>query len=277
MKNGKDEKRLTACGGIQPEVCDGTVELCGGVQPEVCGEMLEDCGGLPTAEDMGLVGAPRGVTEPMIEHPSDIVEMVFVLDKSGSMAGKESDTVGGFNSLIEEQRAFPGRALVSTVLFSTGMEILHDRIPIDEVKPLTESEYRVGGCTALLDAVGKTVEHIVRIRKYLRIEDIPARTVFVITTDGEENASRDYTAGQIKRLIEKYEGRGWEFMFLGAGIDAFASAERIGIKRKNTANYSVDDETDVMYGAVCDAVTSFRRHGSISESWSDGLTGGKRK
>lgn len=225
-------------------------------------EYLEDCG---------------GIAMPKVEEPCDIVEMVFVLDKSGSMAGKESDTVGGFNSLIEGQRGLSGRALVSTVLFSTGMEILHDRIPIEEVAPLTVSEYRVGGCTALLDAVGKTVEHIAMIRKYLRFEDVPARTVFVITTDGEENASREYSIKKVKGLIEKYEDRGWEFMFLGANIDAFASAQSIGIKRCNTASYSVEDETDVMYGAVCDAVTSFRRHGSISEGWSDGLSGKKNK
>lgn len=153
----------------------------------------------------------------------NMTELVFILDRSGSMAGLEKDTIGGFNAMIEKQRREPGRAMVTTVLFDNRMETIHDRLPLDRVPEMTEEQYYVLGCTALLDAVGETVEHIRTIHKYARPEDVPEKTVFVITTDGLENASSQYTYGRVRDLIEEQrESRGWEFLFLGANIDAVA-------------------------------------------------------
>jgi len=168
-------------------------------------------------------------------------EMVFILDRSGSMAGKESDTIGGFNSMIERQKKEPGKALVSTVLFDGVAEVLHDRMALGDIAPMTEKDYCVRGCTALLDAVGGAIRHIGNIHKYARKEDVPDKTVFVIFTDGMENASRLYSHAEVRRLIEAQKERfGWEFVFLGANIDAVASAERIGIDRRHTADFVCD-------------------------------------
>lgn len=218
-------------------------------------EYVEACGGIPT-----------------VELPNDITELVFILDKSGSMSGMEKDTVGGFNSMIERQKAESGKAFVTTVLFSSRMEIIHDRIPIEKVKPITEAQYRVGGSTALYDAIGRTVEHIDTIHRYIRPKDVPARTIFVITTDGEENASREFTLAKIKEMIESHKReREWTFMFLAANIDAFATAEGLGIGRGNAASYSVERETGAMYCRVSNAVASFRTRGCIDEDWAGDL------
>lgn len=148
-------------------------------------------------------------------------EMVFILDRSGSMAGLESDTIGGFNAMIEKQKKQPGKAYVSTVLFDTSTTVLHDRTDLNTVKPMTSDDYFAGGCTALLDAIGGAINHIGNIHKYARPEDIPAHTIFVITTDGLENASRRYSKSDIKRMIERQRSKyGWEFLFIGANIDA---------------------------------------------------------
>jgi uncharacterized protein YegL len=172
---------------------------------------------------------------------NDATELVFLLDRSGSMAGLEQDTIGGFNAMIRKQKEKEGACLVSTVLFDTECSVLHDRVPLEKVEPLTERDYSVGGCTALLDAVGGAIRHIASIHKYARPEDVPAHTVFAITTDGMENASHLYRRDEVRRMIsherEKYD---WEFLFLAANIDAEETAEAIGISRELALNYTAD-------------------------------------
>lgn len=188
-------------------------------------------------------------------------EVVFILDRSGSMSGFESDTVGGFNATLARQTEGEGEVLVTTVLFSTDMTFLHDRIPAREVKPLTVADYRVGGCTALLDAVGSTVSHIGNIHKYARPEDVPAHTVVVISTDGLENASHRYSKEKVKRMITRQiERYGWEFIFLGANMDAVEAAGEIGIRRERALDYRQDSEgIAASYGVMARAVASVRR------------------
>ena len=186
----------------------------------------------------------------------NLTEIVFILDRSGSMAGLERDTIGGFNSMIEKQRRQEGEAYISTVLFDNHSEVIHDRIPLEKVPQMTEKEYYVRGCTALLDAVGSAVRHIGNIHKYAREEDIPEKTIFVITTDGMENASRSYDYDRVKAMIqERTEKYGWEFLFLGANIDAAREAARFGIRPDRAADYHADSiGTEVLYGAVGDAL-----------------------
>ena len=172
---------------------------------------------------------------------NNTTELVFILDRSGSMSGFESDTIGGFNSILEKQKKTDGKCYVTTVLFDDKYEILHDRMDISEIKPMTADDYSVRGCTALLDAVGKSIRHIAKIHHYARPEDVPEKTLFVITTDGYENASRRYDADEVKRMVEhEKEKYGWEFIFLGADIDAVETAGRIGIDRSRAANYRKD-------------------------------------
>ena len=201
---------------------------------------------------------------------NNITELVFILDRSGSMGGLESDTIGGFNSMLAKQKKEEGTAYVSTVLFDHETEVLHDRVPIDKVAPMTDKDYTVRGCTALLDAIGKSVHHIGNIHKYARPEDVPSHTLFVITTDGMENASRTYSGKDIKRLIEKQQKRyGWEFLFIGANIDAIATAKSFGIDENRAVNYHADRQgTGVVYEAVCKAVSGMRRGKSLEPSWS---------
>lgn len=201
---------------------------------------------------------------------NNITELVFILDRSGSMGGLESDTIGGFNSMLAKQKKEEGTAYVSTVLFDHETEVLHDRVPIDKVAPMTDRDYTVRGCTALLDAIGKSVHHIGNIHKYARPEDVPSHTLFVITTDGMENASRAYSGKDIKRLIEKQQKRyGWEFLFIGANIDAIATAKSFGIDENRAVNYHADRQgTGVVYEAVCKAVSGMRRGKSLEPSWS---------
>ena len=172
---------------------------------------------------------------------NNLTEIVFILDRSGSMAGLESDTIGGFNSMIKKQQTeTEGNALVSTILFDHESIVLHDRIPLAEVKPLTEEDYQVRGMTALLDAVGDAVKHIRNVHKYAREEDRPQKTLFVITTDGMENASVNFSYKDIKKLIEQQKEVGWEFIFLGANIDAIEVAGHIGIDARRAVNYHAD-------------------------------------
>ena len=199
----------------------------------------------------------------------NLTELVFILDRSGSMAGLEGDTIGGFNAMIEKQRGEPGEAVISTVLFDNETEVIHDRIPLDRVPRLTEKEYYVRGCTALLDAVGGAIHHIGNVHKYAREEDRPEKTLFVITTDGLENASRRYTYDKVKAMIERQRERyGWEFLFLGANIDAAREAARFGIRADCAADYHADSMgTEAVYESVCEAVCQVRRSAPLAADW----------
>jgi len=199
----------------------------------------------------------------------NLTELVFILDRSGSMAGLEGDTIGGFNAMLEKQRKEPGEAVISTVLFDNETEVIHDRLPLDRVLALTEKEYYVRGCTALLDAVGGAIHHIGNVHKYAREEDRPEKTLFVITTDGLENASRRYTYDKVKAMIERQrEKYGWEFLFLGANIDAAREAARFGIRADCAADYHADSiGTEAVYESVCEAVCQVRRAAPLKASW----------
>ena len=199
----------------------------------------------------------------------NLTELVFILDRSGSMVGLEGDTIGGFNAMIEKQKREPGEALVSTVLFDNETQVIHDRLPLDRVSMMTEKEYFVRGCTALLDAVGGAIHHIGNIHKYAREEDRPEKTLVVITTDGMENASRRYDYDKVKRMIRRQKEKyGWEFLFLGANIDAAREAARFGIDADRAANYHADPVgTGVIYEAVNETVCSFRASRPMAASW----------
>lgn len=189
-----------------------------------------------------------------------LTEMVFILDRSGSMAGLEGDTIGGFNAMVKKQKLEPGEALVSTVLFSTDHRVVHDRVNVQDVAPLTERDYTVGGCTALIDAIGRAIHHIGNVHKYIRPEDVPEHTIFVITTDGMENASRTYSSEKVKEMIQqRQEKDGWQFLFLGANIDAVETAGRFGIRREQAVNYHADTQgTALVYESVSQAVSDVR-------------------
>lgn len=189
-----------------------------------------------------------------------MTELVFILDRSGSMSGLEKDTIGGFNSMLEKQRKEPGDAVISTVLFDNEMTVVHDRVPIDKVRPMTEEDYFVRGCTALLDAVGGAIHHIGNVHKDARKEDVPEKTLFIITTDGMENASCKYSYSRVKKMIQREKEKyGWEFLFLGANIDAAAEAERFGIGADMAANYHCDSSgTGLNYEVLNEAISSVR-------------------
>ena len=195
-----------------------------------------------------------------------LTEIVFILDRSGSMSGLETDTIGGFNSLIEKQREEEGEAYISTILFDDVSEVLYDRKELNQIQPLTKKDYYVRGCTALLDAVGGAIHHIGNVHKYARDEDRPEKTLFIITTDGQENSSKRYSYKQVKHMVERQKERyGWEFLFLGANIDAAAEAERFGIRRERAVNYLADSEgTAVNYRALSKAVSKVRRCASFA-------------
>ncbi len=200
-----------------------------------------------------------------------LTEMVFILDRSGSMSGLEKDTIGGFNAMIKKQKGEAGEALVSTLLFDNQVQLLHDRLDIGKVPLMTEKDYSVRGCTALLDSVGGAVQHIAMIHKYSRKEDIPEHTVFVITTDGMENASHRYSAEEVKRMIEKEKTKyGWEFLFLGANIEAVETAGRLGIDEDRAANYVADGPgTSLNYRAMDKAISSLRCGAALSGEWKE--------
>ena len=201
---------------------------------------------------------------------NNITELVFILDRSGSMSGLEGDTIGGFNSLIEKQKKQDGECFVTTVLFDNELETIHDRAELCEIKPMTEDDYTVRGCTALIDAIGSTIEHIERIHKYARAEDVPEHTMFVIMTDGLENASRKFSSKKVKKMIERRkEADGWEFLFIGANIDAVETAADFGIGRERAVNYHADKRgTSVVYETVAKAVGAVRASKPLAESWS---------
>ena len=200
---------------------------------------------------------------------NNVTELVFILDRSGSMAGLESDTIGGFNALLKKQKQEDGDCFVSTVLFDNRCEVLHDRVPLEKVKPLTDKDYTVRGCTALIDALGGAIHHIGNIHKYARPEDVPAHTLFVITTDGMENASRRYTADEVRKTVERQKEKyGWEFLFIGANIDAVETAGRYGISADRAANYNADEKgTGILYAAVSETVANVRANRAVGDDW----------
>jgi len=204
---------------------------------------------------------------------NNITELVFILDRSGSMQGLESDTIGGFNSMIEKQKKQDGACYVSTVLFDDESEVLHDRVKLEDVPKMTDNDYTVRGCTALLDAVGGAIRHIGNIHKYARSEDVPEHTMFVITTDGMENASHHYDATAVKKMIERQKEKyGWEFLFIGANIDAVETAACYGIDKDRAVNYYADGEgTHILYESVAKAVCNVRANTPLGADWSDEL------
>lgn len=200
---------------------------------------------------------------------NNVTELVFILDKSGSMYSLTEDTIGGFNSLIAKQRGQEGECLVSAVLFSSESSVLYDRVPLEKIPEMTRKDYVAQGCTALIDAIGDAVHHIGNIYKYARAEDVPAHTVFVIITDGMENASQRYSAGQVREMIGKKKAEGWEFLFIGANIDAVETAAHFGIDRDRAVDYCADKQgTKVIYNALAESVSCLRAEKKLSEEWS---------
>ena len=208
-----------------------------------------------------------------------MTELVFILDRSGSMSGLEKDTIGGFNYMIEKQKREDGQALVSTVLFDNESVVIHDRLPLDRVPPLTEEEYYTRGCTALLDAVGGAIHHIGNVHKYARKEDVPEKTLFIITTDGYENASRRYDYEKVRHMIQhEKEKYGWEFLFLGANIDAAAEAKRFGIDADRAVTYKCDAAgTALNYDVISEAVCHVRASRPLDAGWKSRIDEDVRK
>jgi len=202
-----------------------------------------------------------------------LTEIVFILDKSGSMSGLESDTIGGYNSFLKKQQESEGEAFVSTVFFDNFSTVIHDRVDIKKVEPLTDKEYVPGGCTALLDAIGGGISHIGNIHKYAREEDVPEKTVFVIITDGMENASREYNYDKVKNMLERQKEKyNWEFMFLGANIDAVTEAAKIGINSDRAVRYECDRAgTMLNFETVAESVDFIRRSVEVPENWADSI------
>ena len=208
----------------------------------------------------------------------NLTELVFILDRSGSMSSLKSDTVGGFNSMLEKQKKNEGEALVTTVLFNNEIAYVHDRAGISSVRPMTDDDYVPAGTTALIDAIGETVRHISDIHKYAREEDIPEHTMFIITTDGLENASHRFSSDEVKKMIGEKKEEGWEFLFLGANIDAVETAKRFGISEDRAVTYLSDKEgTALNYEVMSDAVTSMRANASINASWKERIMADKKK
>ncbi|WP_276676203.1 vWA domain-containing protein [Selenomonas artemidis] len=202
-----------------------------------------------------------------------VTEIVFILDRSGSMGGLEADTIGGFNSMLAKQQEEEGEAYVSTVLFDNEIDVIHDRLPIAEVPQLTAREYFVRGSTALLDAVGGAIRHIANVHKYARREDVPEKTLFIITTDGMENASTRYTYERVKQMVKKQKTRGWEFLFLGANIDAIEAAGQVGIGAEHAVNYRADARgTTLNFMAMSEAIRCVRVcEEPLSADWKKGI------
>lgn len=202
-------------------------------------------------------------------NKNNITELVFILDRSGSMAGLESDTIGGFNAMIEKQKKGAGAVYVSTILFDNTSKVLHDRIKLEDVPKMTDKDYTVQGCTALIDAIGGAIHHIGNIHKYARKEDVPARTMFLITTDGQENASHHYSSNQVKKMIERQKEKyGWEFLFIGANIDAIETAASFGIARNRAVNYRADEKgTRVLYETMSAPITAMRNCEDLNDDW----------
>ena len=202
-----------------------------------------------------------------------LTEIVFILDESGSMSGLEKDTVGGFNSFIRKQKDAEGEALVSLVLFNDSSRVVYDRVNISAIELMRLDQYCPGGCTALLDAIGGAIEHIKKVHKHIREEEVPEKTVFVITTDGQENASREYTYKKIKDLIQRRQKKAqWEFLFLGANIDAIGEASRMGIKANRAVRYECDEKgTQLNFECLSAALCEMRADGDIGDEWKEDI------
>lgn len=200
---------------------------------------------------------------------NNITELVFILDRSGSMSGLEGDTIGGFNAMIQKQKKEDGEAYVSTILFDNVSEVLHDRIKLKDVPKMTSKDYTVRGCTALIDAIGGAIHHIGNIHKYACPEDVPVHTMFIITTDGQENASHRFSSDEVKKMIEHQKAEyGWEFLFIGANIDAVETASRFGIGRDRAVNYRADSQgTQVLYDTISAPISAMRANKNIDEDW----------
>ena len=203
-----------------------------------------------------------------------LTELVFILDRSGSMSGLEKDTIGGFNAMLAKQKAVEGECRITTALFDTRYELLHDRIDIRAVSPITENEYSVGGCTALLDAIGRTMQKIWAVQRHTGEEYRAEKVLFVIITDGEENASREYSSDGVKKLIEeRKKEQGWEFIFLGANIDAVETAGRFGIAPDRSQSYHADSRgVSLNYEVMSDAVASFRMESAMPTGWNERIS-----
>ncbi|MBQ8616938.1 MAG: VWA domain-containing protein [Clostridia bacterium] len=201
----------------------------------------------------------------------NLTELVFILDRSGSMSGLELDTIGGFNSMIAKQKGEAGEAVISTVLFDNTSEVIHDRVDIQKIEPMTDKQYYVRGCTALLDAIGGAIHHIGNAHKYARDEDRPEHTLFIITTDGMENASHKYSSDRVKQMIERQKAKyGWEFLFLGANIDAVETAGNFGIDADRAVNYHCDSEgTALNYEVLSEAICSVRCSRPLEATWKE--------
>ena len=198
----------------------------------------------------------------------NLTELVFIMDRSGSMSGLEKDCVGGFNSMIKKQKKEDGECLVSTVLFNNSDTILHDRVSLKDIKQMKEDDYVPSGCTALIDALGNSIKHISDVHRYIRKEDVPEHTIFVITTDGLENASKKYSSEEVKKMVEQKKEEGWEFIFLAANIDAVETAKRYGIEEDRAVNYVCDEVgTRKNYNALDKAIRSFRKCGVMDSDW----------
>lgn len=198
----------------------------------------------------------------------NLTELVFIMDRSGSMSGLEKDCVGGFNSMIRKQKKEDGECLVSTVLFNNYDTILHDRVSLKDIKQMNEDDYVPSGCTALIDALGNSIKHISDVHRYIRKEDVPEHTIFVITTDGLENASKKYSSAEVKKMVEQKKEEGWEFIFLAANIDAVETAKRYGIEEDRAVNYVCDEVgTRKNYNALDKAIRSFRKCGVMDSDW----------
>ena len=208
----------------------------------------------------------------------NLTELVFILDKSGSMSGLEKDTIGGFNSMIADQKKEEGEVIISTVLFDTYVKVLHDRKDIRKVSKLTDKDYRPGGCTALLDALGNAISHIESVQMDMPEDERPAKTMFVITTDGQENSSREYTYANIKKMVRKMQQKkDWEFLFLGANMDAIGAAADIGIRADRAVRYECDSAgTALNYSVLSKTVGKFRAAkaecvGAALENWQEDI------
>lgn len=198
----------------------------------------------------------------------NLTELVFILDESGSMYGLEKDTIGGFNSTIAKQKKEPGKCLVSTVCFATHQRVIHDRVNLKDIKDMTANDYRSSGSTALIDTIAKSIKHIKKVHKYIREEDRPNKTMFIITTDGMENASCEYSLKETKKMIEDCKNEGWEFIFLAANIDAYETAKDYGFDEDSTVNYVNDTKgNDIKFACVTEAISSVRTTGSLDRKW----------